>query len=60
MKCAYYQNKKKSKLSAESKKRLSHIINDFMEKSLVIGPEKALEIMKAEQANQEDVEEELK
>lgn len=54
MKCAYYQKQKKSKLSTEGKKRLSNIVNNFMAKSLVVGPEKALEIMKEEQANKEE------
>ena len=54
MKCAYYHNQKKSKLSTEGRKQLSNIVNNFMAKSIVVGPEKALEIMKEEQTNKEE------
>lgn len=54
MKCAYYQKQKNNRLTTESKKRLKNIVNDFMTKSFVVGPEKALEIMKEEQTNKEE------
>lgn len=54
MKCAYYQQQKQNRLSTESKKKLNNIVNDFMEKSIVVGPEKALELMKEEQTNKEE------
>ena len=58
MKCAHYQNRKKSKLSTEGRKQLSKIVNNFMANSIVVGPDKALEIMKSKQTNQENKEEE--
>ena len=48
MKCAYYQKKKRSRLTSEGRKRLSNVVNDFMAKSLIAGPETALEMMKEE------------
>ena len=48
MKCAYYLRQKRSKLSKEDKKKLDNIVSDFMAKSIVMGPEKALETIKEE------------
>ena len=49
MKCGYYQRKKQNRTSNEAKKKLSAIVNDFMAKSIVVGPEQALEEMKKEE-----------
>ena len=48
MKCAYYQTKKQNRMTTEDKKYLSEVVNDFMQKSIVVGTDKALEMMKEE------------
>lgn len=54
MKCAYYQRRKQDRMTTEDKKRLNEVVNDFMQKSVVVGPDKALEMMKEEQEKQND------
>ena len=48
MKCAYCQKQKQDRMTTEDKKRLDKMVNDFMKKSIIVGPEKALEIMEKE------------
>lgn len=45
MKC-YLMQKPKHKISAENKKKLQNIVNKYMASSLIVGHEKALEILK--------------
>ena len=52
MKCAYYQTKKQSRMTTADKKHLSEVVNDFMQKAIVVGPDKALEMMKEEKETQ--------
>ena len=54
MKCAYYQKQKKNRMTTEDRKRLNEVVNDFMQKSIIVGPEKALEIMREENEKKEE------
>jgi hypothetical protein len=54
MKCAYYQKQKKNKLSTESRKHLQKIVNNFMETSMVVGVDNALDIMREETEQKEE------
>lgn len=48
MKCAYYQKQKQSRMTTESKKRLNEVVDNFIQKSIVVGPEEALEFIREE------------
>lgn len=56
MKCAYYQKQKKSRMTTESRKRLNEVVDNFVQKSIVRGPEKALEFIREECEWQKNVE----
>lgn len=60
MKCAYYQKQKQSRMTTESRKRLNEVANNFVQKSIVVGPEKALEIIREEcEWQKEELEDEI-
>ncbi len=54
MKCAYYQRQKQDRMTTEDRKRLSEVVNDFMQKSMVAGVDKALEMMQEENEKKEE------
>lgn len=54
MKCAYYQKQKQNRMTTKNKRRLKEVVNDFMQKSVIVGPEKALEIMREENEQKEE------
>lgn len=56
MKCAYYQKQKKDQMTTESRKRLNEVVDNFVQKSIVRGPEKALEFIREECEWQKNVE----
>lgn len=55
MKC-YLKHKQKSKhkLSSQDRKKLHGLVNEFMSLSIVVGPEKALEILKESKRNESE------
>ena len=55
MKC-YVMQKPKHKLSAEAKKKLQGIVNEYLALSTVVGSEKALDIMKEIREEKNEVE----
>ena len=55
MKC-YAMQKPKHKLSAADKKKLQGIVSGFVALSTVVGPEKALEIVKENRKKESEVE----
>ena len=48
MKCAYYQKQKQNRMTTENKKRLQKVVDNFMQKAISTGPDKALEMMREE------------
>lgn len=48
MKCWHITKSKKEKLTKAQERKLQGIVDEFFAKSLVVGPKKAIEIMKEE------------
>ena len=49
MKCAYCQKQKRNRMTSKDRACLNEVVSDFMEKSIIMGPKKALELMEKEQ-----------
>lgn len=56
MKC-YLNQKRKKKMSKDAEKFVGQIVSEFMGKSIVYGPEQALEMMKADQKKENEQDE---
>ena len=54
MKCAYYQKQKQARMTVEDREFLSKVVNNFMQKAITAGSDKALEMMEKENKQKEE------